>query len=215
MRKFFEYRRVHVDRFTWPTNGAQLASQAEGRATEAGGALFGLWAGQIGLERDEGIAMTSWASLDEARALGGAVLASPGMTVSEPVYLEATVRPTSDSLPRASGFYAHRWFEIPSNDWPEFLTLSDEAWPSMEAAVDAQILGFWRVAPSATAGAPTDTTSVLLLTRYATLSDWERSRWWGRPDPAAEDAMRRFRRRSELVNRTHVLISTFPPGWPS
>jgi hypothetical protein len=206
MRKIFEYRHLFVGRLGWARNGPQLAEQIDQRAINAGGALFGLWAGQIGLWRDEGIMMTAWDDLQSARAHGPEMADASIHGLDRAIYLEATVRPTANEQPQAAGFYAHRWFEINSTDWPEFLQLSDEAWPSMEAAVNARILGFWREIGTTDSA----TLRVLLLTYYATLDDWERSRWWGRPNPDAHEAMRRFRRRTELVERTKVTISTLP-----
>ncbi len=206
MRTIFEFREIEVGRLAWASIGGAYAEHCDAAARESGGALYGVWAGQIGLDRDQGIVMTAWHDLASAKRAGPQVTTMDGVTVGCPVYLESTVRPRADEQPDATGFYAHRWFELSEADWPEFLELSDEAWPSMEESVDATILGFWR----ALEGRDGTPLRVLLLTHYATLNDWERSRWWGRPDPSAHDAMERFRRRTQLVERSRVLISTLP-----
>ena len=206
MRTVFEFREVEVGPLAWSSTGNAYAEHCDAAARGAGGALYGVWAGQIGLDRDQGIVMTAWDDLDAAKHHGGNVTTMPGVETGPPTYLQSTVRPRADEQPDAPGFYAHRWFELPEQSWEEFLELSDSAWPSMEEAVDAQILGFWRTLEHEHDAA----FRVLLLTRYATLNDWERSRWWGRPDPSAQDAMERFRRRTELVQRSRVVISTLP-----
>ena len=206
MRRFFEYRRLAVAPRTWGKVAGPSAEAVQSAAAQRDAALYGLWLGQIGLERDEGILMTAWNSLETMQAEADAVAASRDWSTVETVRLGVTVRPESDQRPGRPGFYAHRWFEMPTDSWPEFVDLSADAWPSMEQAVDAHIEGLWREVSNSAQGV----TRVLLLTHYAHLSDWENSRWWGRPDPAAEAAMARFKRRTELVQRTTVTISTLP-----
>ncbi|MCB1741841.1 MAG: hypothetical protein KDK91_15815 [Gammaproteobacteria bacterium] len=205
MKRFFEYREVRVAPLGWAAAAATISTRSAAEIETAGGRLYGVWPGQIGLARDEGIIMTAWPDAHSARAHGGLAAAHDVLETRAVHYLEATVRPTSDEPPPRQGFYAHRFFELSSTDWPEFLSLSDEAWPSMEAAVQARIHGFWRSLDERG-----ERTRVLLLTQYMDLMAWERSRWWGRPEPGAEDAMRRFRRRAELVDWTRVTICSCP-----
>ena len=78
----------------------QLAEQIDQRAINAGGALFGLWAGQIGLWRDEGIMMTAWDNLQSARAHGPEMADASIHGLDRAIYLEATVRPTANEQPQ-------------------------------------------------------------------------------------------------------------------
>lgn len=206
MRRIFEFRQIEVEPLSWARTGSAYAESCHTKARSLGGALYGVWAGQIGLDRDQGIVMTAWTDLATAKRAGPSSTKADGLRTDSPVYLEATVRPKADQKPTAPGFYAHRWFHLLDSDWPEFLALSNEAWPFLENAVDATVLGFWRALDNVQAGH----CEVLLLTHYATLNDWERSRWWGRPAPAAKAAMQRFRRRTELVLNSRVVISTLP-----
>ena len=70
------------------------------RATASGGTLFGCWRSVVGLglARDEGIAVTSWASVEAANAAVPVVDA-------ERILLQATVRPLTDAAPTYEGIY--------------------------------------------------------------------------------------------------------------
>lgn len=104
--------------------------------------------------------------------------------------LTATVRPL-DAAPLAEdGVYAHRWFTIDPADWPEFLALSEGAWPGFEGAnPGVRICGFFRNGDD----------RVLLVTRYPSLASWETSR--NAPDDAGGA---NFRRRHQLTTSTIV-----------
>lgn len=115
--------------------------------------------------------------------------------------LEATARPVAPYEPLArpdpGGVYAHRWFDVADDDWPEFLSLSERAWPAFEAANEGcRIVGFFR---HTAASSPA---RVLLITRYEGLAGWERSR----QDTNSDE----FRRRRDLtlasIVRTYRLL---------
>ena len=110
--------------------------------------------------------------------------------------LIATVRPTEPTPPTKPGVYAHRRFEIQERDWPEFLDLSESAWPSFESDFGVEVVGFWR-----SLDVEPPRARVFLLTYYPDLSTWERSR---RP---TKDARERFVRRHELTEHT-VVVTT-------
>ena len=105
------------------------------------------------------------------------------------------------------GVVALRWFELPAADWDEFLDLSVGAWPGFERAYEAQILGLFR---SVDVAAPL--ARALLVTRYRSLAEWERSREAGASDGAGSgevaEAGRRFRRRHQLTTSTVVRIAS-------
>lgn len=117
--------------------------------------------------------------------------------------LEPTARPLDDRPPRPEGVVALREFELAAADWDEFLDLSVGAWPAFEAAYDASILGLFRFTDVASPDA-----AALLVTRYASLAEWEVSRRVGTAtsgDLAA--AGQRFLRRHQLTRRTSVRIA--------
>ena len=117
-------------------------------------------------------------------------VASSTVEVAHP--LVATVRPTDTTPLTDDGVFALRWFRIVADDWPEFLALSEGAWPGFEGANEGvRIHGFFRT--------PDDPTRVLLVTRYPSLASWETSR--NAPDDAGGA---NFRRRHELTVSTIV-----------
>ena len=186
MHERYAYRSFRLRPRSWP----KLVEHVRARAR----APYGLFSGQIGLGANEGVLIE--VGEGAATALDGcdAVLESRGER------LVATVRPRDPAPPTLPGVYAHRWFELLESDWPEFLELSEGAWPAFESDYDAQIQGFWRSLDVAPPRA-----RVLLLTRYASLAEWERSRT---PiSDATHEAGRRFRRRHELTADTRVVTT--------
>jgi hypothetical protein len=197
MKQFFEYCRFTAPPRALMDDPNAIKDGFDRRAVESGGALFGCWRSLVGLglARDEGIAVSAYAS--EAAAHAAPAPEFAGLACSERRVIEASVRPTSDAPPQYEGVYVFRWFDIDEADWEDFRDMSDAAWPNMEQVFDVNICGFWRArdvdAPAA---------SVLLLTRYADLSVWEASRWWRNPDAAADASMSRFKKRNEIINAT-------------
>jgi len=176
----YAYRSLRVERAAWP----RVASAVPGS--------YGLWRGEIGWYSDEGALMSVEALPDDV----------DGVISFEERRLEPTVRPDEPTPPREDGIYAHRWFEVASSDFAEFLELSEGAWPDFESVFGVRIVGLWRdVEP------PGGTEHALLITRYPSLAVWESSRPYN-PDltPAAAEARRRFVRRAEITLRTGVRI---------
>jgi hypothetical protein len=162
------------------------------RAKASGGKLFGCWRSVVGLglARDEGIAVTSWASVAAAKA------ATP-IADAECTLLKAMVRPLTDAAPVYEGVYVFRWFDVAEAEWQDFCDLSNAAWPNMESVFDVNICGFWKSLDTQPPASKT-----LLLTRYADLSVWEASRWWNKPVAAANVSMNRFKVRNEIIDST-------------
>jgi hypothetical protein len=166
-----------------------------------GGLLVGLFTGQIGVASDEGIALLAWPGAARPGAAPAPLLDDvPGVLEVRRERLVATVRPTAPVTLTRPGVYAHRHFELREADWPEFLELSQGAWPAFERAYDAEIQGFFRSLEVDPMSA-----RVLLLTRYASLAEWSRSR--EAVDDATRESARRFRRRHELTRST-VVVTT-------
>lgn len=149
--------------------------------------VWALLVAQIGARADE----------VELIVATGAAPALTTATVESVQPLEATVRPTTGDRITDEGAVALRWFQIVESDWPEFLALSEGAWPGFEAAHEGvRIHGFFRT--------PDDPTRVLLVTRYPSLAAWETSR--NAPDHAGGAD---FRRRHELTVST--IVRTYRP----
>ena len=143
------------------------------------GDVWGLFAPQIGA-----------ASETVEVVVPGELPALSTATVDAAHELTATVRPTDDAPLTDDGVFALRWFDIDPADWPEFLALSEGAWPGFEAAnPGVRIHGFFRSGDD----------RVLLVTRYPDLAAWETSR------NATDDAGgANFRRRHQLTRSTIV-----------
>jgi hypothetical protein len=191
---------LRIERGAWPKVAEAVHGPVAESVASSGGSIFGLWRGEIGWHTDEGALMTAWPSGE----FGHPTLEEiPGVAESSAERVDATVRPLDPTPPTESGIYAHRWFEIASDDWPEFVELSQGAWPDFEAAFAARIVGFWRSVDSAAGQA-----RVLLVTRYPSLASWERSRPYSAdPVEGVQEARRKFLRRAELTKRTIVRIS--------
>jgi hypothetical protein len=179
--------RVH-DAFTYLTAPRADVDHVLAELTAAGAVVIGTWAGApgIGWWDDEIPVLAGWP--------GGSTPIGRGER------LRATARPSGISPLGAGGLFAHRWFELASSDWDEFLALSSEAWPAFEREYGATIEGFFRSDDVAEPDA-----RVLLVTRYPSLTAWEQSRGALRnPTGDVAEAGRRFLRRRELTRRTIV-----------
>lgn len=169
-----------------------------------------------------GPAVTSdrtWVEVRPAGSIGWATDEHPMVLVgsnaldgaAEHESLVATARPTDTRRPALTGgVVALRWFELAAPDWDEFLTLSTGAWPAFEEAYDATILGLFRT----TASPSEDEARALLVTRYASYAEWERSRGGTRAESGTiGEAGRLFRRRAQLTRRSIVRVgAVWTPG---
>lgn len=148
----------------------------------------------FGGQTNEILTMAAWPG-DEAGDVGAF-----GAETANVETLEPTVRPKSIGPVPEGGIIVLRWFTIASENFDEFVRLSDEAWVSMEAAFDAMIIGLFRAK-----AAPEGKTRMLLYTWYASLAEWERSRDQ-RPEAGASEAWKRFLRRHELTDSTSATV---------
>lgn len=188
MHEQYAYRTFRLRARGWPALIEHVRARQRG--------LYGLFSGQIGLGANQGVLI----SAGEADGAQAALVGCDAVLESGRERLVATLRPRDPTPPTLPGVYAHRWFELAESDWPEFSALSEGAWPAFESEYDAEIQGFWRSLDVAPPRA-----RVLLLTRYASLAEWERSRT--PQSDATHEAARRFRRRHELTADT-VVVTT-------
>ncbi|MBW2281334.1 MAG: hypothetical protein JRG76_04390 [Deltaproteobacteria bacterium] len=200
MHEFYEYRRIRITPRSWGRVGPALHARGAGAIPQAGGTLFGVFVGQIGLGANEGVVLTAWPDRESLeRASGLVVDGIDDVLESTAESFVATVRPVEPTPPTERGVWAHRFFEIRDEDWPEFLELSEGAWPRFEETNGVRVRGFWRslqVEPPLA--------RVLLLTWYPSLAVWERSRGH-RPDTKTEpEVWQRFVRRAQLTQATIV-----------
>ena len=124
----------------------------------------------------------------------------PGVTGVECVALRPTARPTHDAGLEGPGVYAHRWFDVSPDDVDEIVSLSADAWPAFEASYDAQAQGLFR--------SQDGPSRLLLVTRYASLGEWERSRAMGQAQEGdLGSARRNLERRRALTGRQVVRVA--------
>ena len=119
MNPIYEYCRFKTAPRALHSAPAAARERLAERARASGGKLFGCWRSVVGLglARDEGIAVTSWASVAAAKA------ATP-VADAECTLLKATVRPLTDAAPTYEGVYVFRWFDVAEAEWQDFC-LSD------------------------------------------------------------------------------------------
>ena len=203
MSRIYQYRTVHVRAQGWETARDKIVVDGKKNIEAAGGGFFGLFLPQIGHGINEGVIITHWPDQETALAQGDAALSGVKEIIDPAATLDhmiPTIRPTDDGPAIGPGVFAHRWFDVQEDHWDEFLALSDEAWPDMEANFDARIFGLWKVEPN-----DSGLVRALLLTRYADLSVWEASRFWGKsPKAEARVSMGNFRKRRGLTANTIV-----------
>ena len=201
MNEFYEYRRIRVAPRSWRRVGSALHERSEA-VRAAGGTPYGVFTGQIGLGANEGVVLTAW---PDPAGIGKGRIAVEGIDEvldSRVERLAATVRPTEPTPPSEPGVYAFRFFEIRDESWPEFLELSNGAWPSFERTNGVRVHGFWRSLDVE----PPDA-RVLLLTWYPSLAVWETSRGY-HPDTKTErETYQRFVRRAALTEATVVFTT--------
>ncbi len=197
--RVYEYRYVRARQNAWDQVEQAILRQGAEAVTKAGGQLYGVWAGQIGLSANQGVVVTVWSDLETAKREGGSAIAKiDGISASETLYMEPTARPLDPAAPEGPGMFAHRIFEVRRDDADRFVALSDEAWP--QQVFGARVFALWREV-----GHDRAMDRLILLTRYPDYTAWENSRFW-RPDPNpnASDALQRFRERRQITVDTGV-----------
>jgi len=199
MNDVYEYRSVRIRRGAWRELAMATAALADPPA-------YALFAGMIGFASDEGILMRVWP--DSESLVERATRALPAHIIESRVdRLTATVRPIDQTPPRVDGVYAHRWFWLQPQDWPEFQNLSEEGiWPYFESDGCA-IIGLWR------SSEPGPLAAALLITRHPSVAHWERTRLQStEPPPGADERLYRQaqtagRRRAEITERSIVRLT--------
>jgi hypothetical protein len=204
----YDYRTIRIRRGAWREVADGVYGPARARATDAGGSVFGFFAGMIGFASDEGVLMSAWSDAEALASHADAVASAvPEIIEAAPQRLVPTVRPLDATPPREPDVYAHRWFWLQSQDWTEFARLSAEGiWPYFESD-GCRIIGLWR---SMEPGQPA---KALLITRYPSVAHWERTRLQSpEPPPGADERLYRQaqeagRRRNELTERSIVRLT--------
>lgn len=211
MSDVYEYRTIRIARAGWPPLARSVHREIAASLHASDGSMFGLFGGLIGFASDEGVILSAWPDADTLGADAAKILAAaPGIIESTSERLTPTVHPINRSpIARAApgDVYAHRWFWLQPQDWPEFVTLSEEGvWPYFESD-GCRIVGLWRSTE------PGPLARALLITRYPSVAHWERTRLQSREAPAGADprlyaaARDAGRRRAALTERSIVRLT--------
>lgn len=150
---------------------------------DAGGFPCGMFrGGMFGLATNQIAVFSAWDEADVARKC---FYSGPNTLVSQ-ICLEPTVRPLGPEKITMPGIYVIRWIRMATRDIKEYTNLCLETWPAFESAGTARCWGVFRPLEDA------EVSKILMLTWYATLSDWEQSRNLNPAD------VHKWARRSEL-----------------
>jgi hypothetical protein len=203
----YEYRTLRIERGAWPGVTRSVLGACAEQTRAAGGSVFALFTGVIGFASDEGVLMRAWPDADALVNHAARTLTVNGLVASRVHGLAPTVRPTDAIPPTEPGVYAHRWFWLRRQDEDVFVRLSEnEIWPFFESD-GCRIVGLWRSIESRPLA------KLLLITRYASVAHWERTRPQAlEPPPGADAQLYRqardgVRRRAELTERSVVRLT--------
>ncbi|HEX4197414.1 MAG TPA: hypothetical protein VHZ26_08230 [Caulobacteraceae bacterium] len=178
-----------------PAARAAFVKAMDASGLAAGGKAVGLFTPQLGWEAAQAALLVERA--DDSGPSAAVEALSRASEVQSCAFheLAPTIRPAPGAALKAGGIYVHRWFEVETAAFDEFIALSAEAWPDFESRFDAQIFGLFDLT-SGRAGEPPGRRHLLLITRYASHGVWEDSR-----DPSTA-AMQTFARRAVLTLST-------------
>lgn len=143
------------------------------------GGMFGLATNQIAM-------LSAWQDGDEIAQGLDRLARQNHWEISDEVELLATVRPVHSEKLERPGIYVIRWIRMLETDIEEYTRLCVETWPAFETTAQARCFGVFRPLED------TMPVTLLMLTWYASLTDWEQSR---RLQPADAN---KWARRSEM-----------------
>lgn len=146
-------------------------ARVEHLLTGNGALVCGIWRGGVfGLATNQIAVLTAWQ--DEEGLTAGLTALSDGIdcSLSNQCRLSATVRPAKPEKCTRPGFYVIRWIRMNTADIAEYTALCLETWPAFEAAGTARCSGVFRPLEDH------DVSKILMLTWYASLTDWEQTR---------------------------------------
>jgi hypothetical protein len=160
-------------RSSWTAFAAHIRDVAGPAIAASGGAVLGLFQGQLGFASNEAVVLLRWpgAGRDRLRDLDQA----PGVVTLHPEVLTPTVRPADNAPLKPGGIHVHRWFTVDADTVADFVALSNRAWENFEGSYDTAIFGLFTAKRTAQ-DLREDASRLLLLTWYASHGAWEASR---------------------------------------
>jgi len=143
------------------------------------GGMFGLATNQIAL-------LSAWENTEITAAWFEQLAQQNEWQLSAQEQLLPTVRPLAPEPMTRSGVYVIRWIRMQPDDIAEYTRLCLETWPRFEISTQSRCYGVFRPVEN------TGIAKLLMLTWYASLDDWEKSRQLEPLDQA------KWSRRSEM-----------------
>ena len=154
---------------------------------ESGGITCGIVrGGMFGLATNQVWVLSAWDSLAGILGYTQKIEGKSGYRITDQGNLTATVRPGRIAEINRDGIYVIRWIRIRSRDIDEYTGLCLETWPAFEEQSQARCYGVFRPLEE------DEISTILMLTWYSTLNDWENSRQF---DPSD---LPKWARRSEM-----------------
>lgn len=191
---------VHaVVRSNGPDNVVAWLRQLDGGAealSAIGARVWGLWSGRSGIGfRSDELVVSTWCP-DVTTTTDSIAILSQYSKVDDVAarVMLPTTRPADSTPPNGDGVWVFREFELDVRDVARFVELSSGAWETFDNGDDIEVVGLFRTPGDV------DPASMLLVTRYADLTTWERSRSPAR-DP---EAWKRFAERHALTRWTRA-----------
>ena len=126
--------------------------------------------GMFGLATNQVAVLSAWHDSGSAKQCFSEDDTSLDYRIIESCELTPTVRPTKSERIDREGIYVIRWIRILPSDIEEYTRLCLETWPAFEARDYACCFGVFRVIGNEAVA------KILMLTWYASLTDWENSR---------------------------------------
>jgi hypothetical protein len=152
-----------------------------------GGTLCGiLRGGMFGLSTNQIWALSAWEHADAIDSYATAIESDSNYRLTEQGHFHTTVRPNEPEVIDYDGIYVIRWIRMLTSDIEEYTKLCLETWPRFETNSQARCYGIFRPVEHS------KVSKMLMLTWYASLDDWEKSRQLDQAD--AE----KWARRSEM-----------------
>lgn len=126
--------------------------------------------GMFGLATNQVAVMSAWKTdAFEAATMADLALQNE-WSISAQENLTQTVRPLQPQVIARRGIYVIRWIRLLARDIDEYTRLCLETWPRFEATTSSRCYGVFRPLELS------EVSKILMLTWYATLTDWEESR---------------------------------------
>ena len=202
MSEIYVHHRIACKPSEWSAVANRLSEEGAVKIGNLGGSLYGLWRSQIGLPRDTVTAITVWPGTDAAVRMADLLHDDyPDVDTVELDLMSRTLRPEHADPPRRQGNYAFRWFETPTENFPEFINLCEAAWPGFESYYNSLVIGLWRIE-----GNNEGPIRTLLMTWRKNLAMWERSK---KPTNVVEATVRnKLSQRYDLCDWTTIYTTT-------